>query len=281
VPGARAVDVELVGGRVDRGDRGLRAERHRDFPRHAVLERLGARQLVIDPLAVARQDMLVDQPDLLRGARRDRKHGGADQVVSHELDQRGVAQAGDDLLVVALGLGTGEQPSGGLWGRSGKREAAQHGPVRHGHEQLRLGRAGGGVAQVDVEGGRRDLLADVDVGGYAGDVHLRLAGRGRQRRGLGDEDVGRRRAGRLLGVGHDQRSGHDECCEDATVEGDSAMHGKLLVMSANYRCGTTRKCARRTELPCKRCVTSPALPAAGYVAGAQALAKKSSSHCIA
>lgn len=179
-----------VAGGVDGGDRGLGGDPGRELPGDAVVDRLGSGQQVIDAVAVGGEDVFVDQPDLLSGARFEREDTGANQLAADEFEQGGVAGPGDDGVVEEAGLVAGEDFGGGLGGGPVEGEAAEDGGFGDGEDDLGLQPGGGGVGESQVERRGGDLLEDFHRHVGAGYRH-RAGSRGEHHRaGLGENEVG-------------------------------------------------------------------------------------------
>jgi len=104
-----ALHDEFVARRVERCDRTVRLDVDIDFPRRRHVDRLAARQDIVEAVGVGRQDVVVGEGDFLDAAGRDREDARAHDVVARELEQGGVARASDDRVVDAARLLLGQQ----------------------------------------------------------------------------------------------------------------------------------------------------------------------------
>ena len=156
----RPLRPQPVARRVDRGEGRARGDFDRDLPGDGVLDRLGPRQHVVDPVSVRREEVLIRQADRLSPSRLDREDAGPDEVEPGELQQGRVAGLGDDSFVRLPRLVPRQQAGGRLRAGALEREPADDGLVGDRNEQLGLLPGRPGVAEADLQNGRRRLVAD-------------------------------------------------------------------------------------------------------------------------
>ena len=179
---------QFVARRIDRGDRRPRLDAHRDVPGNMVVDGLRARQRVVNPVAVGREQMLIDDADLLRRARLDGEDARTDETVADKFEQGGIAGLGHDFVVEFAGFFTGEKLGCRFAGGALKIEAAQRRLLRHWDDHLRFEPCAGVVGKADVERGGGDLFEDLHGNGHLGDRH-RARRVGRKSSRLRHDDV--------------------------------------------------------------------------------------------
>jgi len=160
-----ALHDQFMAGRVDGGDGAFRPDIDVDLPRRLHVERLAARQHVVEAVDVRGKNVLIGERHLLDATGGHGEDARADDVVAGELEQRRIARPPHDGVVDAARLLLAEQLCGRLARLAEEVEGVHRRAVGDGKQQYGLGLYGPRVAHGDEQ---------ARGGGSFEDPHARL-----------------------------------------------------------------------------------------------------------